>query len=792
MNRVQWIRLKDLFHAARALPPAEREAFLACAADDREVQDEVRRLLAADAAAADFTPTLLAAPHGTVQAGVRLSEARRLVGQSLGHFRIEDLLGAGGMGVVYRAYDTRLERPVAVKLMTDSSLDQTARLRVIREARHASALNHPNICTIYEIGDVDDMPFIAMEYVDGQPLDAIVAHGPRPIDEALDYVRQLADALAHAHDRGIVHRDLKSANIAIGRDQRPKILDFGVARRLTTLDVERATQSHDSVENAIVGTLAYMAPEVLRGDGSDARSDIWALGVIFHELLSGRAPFAGRTGFELTSAILHEPPAALSPDIPEIVTEVVRRCLQKDPRQRYQTATDIKADVAAATRRLQGGTERRNPGHRQESIAVLYFENLSGASDQEYLRDGVTEDVITELSQIERLRVFPRSAVMAYRDKYVTAPEIGRQLRASYILTGSLRQAGARVRISAQLIESTSGHTVWAERYDREIHDVFALQDEIARSIARALSIKLSPQEEDAIARKPATNPAAYDLYLRGRRLFRRGTRKDLHAAAEMFEQAIAADPTFAQAYAELGHVCGRLHRHYDQSPRWMKKGIEACEHAMKLEPQLAEALSARAFLCYAHEEYEDAIRYARMALDRKADCEGAYFTLGLALFVTDQLEEAVKLAERAVDVSGDDYNVFIPYVNSLRKLGRHEEEARLRHKQIRALQWQVEWAPDNVRARVLLACKYAAIGDSANAMVELENALADDADDASTLYNAACAFALLGRKTEALSTLHRAVQSGYWHIDTIARDTDLTILHGEPEFQQLIAGWNR
>ena len=200
----------------------------------------------------------------------------------------------------------------------------------------------------------------------------------------------------------------------------------------------------------------------------------------------------------------------------------------------------------------------------------------------------MTEDIITELSQIERLRVFPRSAVIAYRDKYVTAPEIGRQLRASYILAGSLRRAGARVRITAQLIESATGHTVWAERYDREMSDVFALQDEIASSIARALSIKLSPQEEKAIAGQPVTSPAAYDAYLRGRRLARRGTKKDLRSAAELFEQAIALDSTFALAYAALGHVCGRVHRHYDQNPQWMKKGIEACERAMTLEPQLA------------------------------------------------------------------------------------------------------------------------------------------------------------------------------------------------------------
>ena len=399
----------------------------------------------------------------------------------------------------------------------------------------------------------------------------------------------------------------------------------------------------------------------------------------------------------------------------------------------------------------------------------------------------MTEDVITELCKLERLRVFPRSAVLTYRDRPVTAPEIGRQLNASYILTGSVRHAGRRVRINAQLIESSSGHAVWAERYDRELHDVFALQEDIARSLAHALRIKLSPQEEKAIARKIVENPAAYDCYLRGRRSFRRGTKTDLQSAADMFQQAIDLAPAFALAYAALAHACARIHRYHDQSAQWMAKGIEACEQAMTLEPQLPEALSARAFLFYAHEEYESAIQYARMALERKKDCEGAYFALGLALFVTDRLEEVASLADRAIEVSGDDYNVYLPYGNALARLGELEKETRLRQKQVRVLQWHLEWVPDSARARILLASSYGRLGDSENAIAELRRAVASSPDDASTLYNAACTYGILGLKQEALSMLQRAVENGYWHFDLIARDPDFAILHGEPEFQRLI-----
>ena len=358
MNRDRWVQLKELFAEAHALPAEEREAFLArVAADDPALAGEVRSLLAADAEAIGFSATHVSAPADGSGSPDR-ADAERLVGQSLGHFRIDEFLGAGGMGVVYRAYDSQLDRPVALKVVRGGSLDQTARNRLVREARHASALNHPNICTIYEIGDIDESPFIAMEYVDGQTLDAVVANGPLPVARAVGYASQIADALAHAHDRGIVHRDLKSANIAIGRDGRAKVLDFGVARRLQPM----AARSTLTGDGAVAGTLAYMAPEVLRGETADARSDIWAFGVVLQELLTGRLPFRGRTGFELTAEILHEAPAGLPAEIPTSIAAVIARCLRKDRRERYQRATDVYRDLEQAQRELD-----EQSGQRQDA-----------------------------------------------------------------------------------------------------------------------------------------------------------------------------------------------------------------------------------------------------------------------------------------------------------------------------------------------------------------------------------------------------------------------------------------
>lgn len=712
---------------------------------------------------------------------------------NISHYQITGTLGRGGMGVVYKAIDQKLQRTVAIKsLLPESVGDEKLKKRLMSEARAASRLNHPNICTIYEVDEADGVLFIAMEYVTGRTLSDEILEGPIGIERGLDIGLQIAAGLDQAHRANIIHRDIKPANIVLPTDGPVKILDFGIARVLQRVEgglpSEALTQQANLTEpGQFVGTAAYMSPEQLNGEDIDTRTDVFAFGVLLYEMLSGQPPFRGATLLQLMASILNDEPQSLSRTnntLPRDLDRIIAKALAKNRDQRYATMKDLRQDLL----RLKDQLKRTAPKHQQESIAVLYFENLSGAGEQEYLRDGMTEDIITELSKVARLRVFPRSAVMSYRDKEVTAPEIGRHLNASHVLAGSVRHAGNRVRITAQLIESNGGHTVWAERYDRELLDVFALQDEIARAIASALSIKLSPQEEAAIARKPVANPEAYDHYLRGRRFFRRGTIKDMQSAADMFNQAVSLDPNFALAYAGLGHAYGRIHRYYDEDPQWLEKGIEACEQAMKLEPHLPEALAARAFLFYAHEEYELAIQYARMALERKKDCEGAYFTLGLALFVTDRLNEAAELADRAIEVSGDDYNTYLPYLNALKKLKATEKGNRLRQQQTRVLQWQIEWAPENVRARILLAGNLAEDGDISNAVAELEKAVAASPHDAHTLLNAACGYAVIGLKEEALSMLDQAVKNGYWHFDLIARDPDFENLYDEPAFQKLLS----
>src|SRR5579864_2926551 len=402
----------------------------------------------------------------------------------------------------------------------------------------------------------------------------------------------------------------------------------------------------------------------------------------------------------------------------------------------------------------------------------------------------MTEDVITELSKVKTLKVFSRPTVLVYRDKPVTPTEIGQQLGAAYVLGGSLRRAGNRLRINAQLIDTHTDFPLWAERYDRELKDVFEVQDEIARSITQALKVALSPQEEKTIARKPTENAQAYDYFLRGRSFARRITRQDLEFALEMFERATALDPNFAEAHAGVANVCGLYNYMHEPDAKWIERGLAACERALKIDPQLPEGLAARARILFAQGNTDEAVRYARQAIERKPDCDGAYWVLGQALFTSDRWQEAAAVASRAIEVSGDDYNVYIPYMNSLERLNQHEAAHLLREQQARTLERHLEWVPDDVRARILLATKYAYAKNEAGAVLELQRAVALRPNDPNILYNAACTYGVLQKKAEALAALKKVLATrvvGFSYMTWAARDPDLACLHDEPEFQQLI-----
>jgi serine/threonine protein kinase len=614
-----------------------------------------------------------------------------MIGETILHYNIKEKLGEGGMGIVYLAEDTKLKRPVAIKFLPRHiAVESEERERFKLEAQAAAALNHPNISHIYAIEEHGEDTFIVMEYIDGQELKSVVGAGSQPAhktDEIVNIAIQIAEGLQAAHEKQIVHRDIKSANIMINEKGRVKIMDFGLAKVRGVAQVTK--------QGTTLGTTTYMSPEQAQGNEVDHRTDIWSFGVVLYEMISGKLPFKGDYEQAVIYAILNDQPEQLRnlrDDVPEVLENIVTKSLVKDPSERYQTVEEIinelrliqreqeppgSSSISSSVQPVDSNKKKKYnfiyigvsmilivailwylvfpPGqdtHNGKSIAVLPFKNLSEDQENEFFSDGVTEDIISQLSKISDLRVISRTSIMRYKNNTKSMREIGKELNVTNILEGSVRRADNQVRIVATLIDAESDEQVWNDTYDKELTQIFEIQSDVAKQIAAALKTRLSPEEKERIEKKSTDNLDAYTYYLKGRQYYNLYQQEANETAIELFKKALEIDPNYGLAYAGLGDCYGQRTNKFGFSSDWIDSAIVVSEKAISLDPDLAEGYKA---LGLAYQElgwYRKAMEANEKAIELNPNYSPAVGNLGWGKFFLGELDEAMVWLKKSANLS--------------------------------------------------------------------------------------------------------------------------------------------
>ena len=717
-----------------------------------------------------------------------------MIGTTLSHYKILEQLGEGGMGAVYLAEDTNLNRKIALKMLREEMASDPERLeRFRREAQAVAALSHPNIVTIYSIEEAPEGHFITMELVDGKGLDEIISGDGMSAERMLKISSPMVRALVAAHERGITHRDLKPANIMVTGDGTVKILDFGLAKLSAAPDSDMhedlPTQALTQV-GAVVGTIPYMSPEQVQGKHVDHRSDLFSLGVILFEMATGHRPFDGETSVDVASAILRGTPESIHetrPDMPDQFGRIISRCLEKEAEMRYQTAGDILTALSNIGEKVNATADDGQP-----SVAVLPFVNMSPDKDQEYFCEGLAEDIINALVSVEELKVASRTSAFRFKGSQSDIREVGRRLGVSTVLEGSVRKAGNQVRIAVQLVNVDDGYHLWSNRYDRELKDVFAIQDEIAQKIVEALQITLSPlaKEKAEKAKKEAPEDVqAYDYYLKGRKYFYEYRAKGFELARQMFARAIAIDNNYARAYAGLADCCCALYIAYDPSEENLGEADNSSRKAVELDPESAEAHAARGHALSLSQQYEESDKEFEKAIELNPKLYEAHYFYARALFSQGRHEEAAEQYEEAAKVSPDDYQALQFLSLTYTKLGKRAHAAAVLRRSVENAKKHIAFHPDDVRALYLGAAGLVELGEMEEAKGWVARAIELDPEDALVLYNTACVYTQLGEYDKALDCLERSdtATSTSEALSWIENDPDLDPLRDLPRFKALI-----
>jgi serine/threonine protein kinase/tetratricopeptide (TPR) repeat protein len=710
----------------------------------------------------------------------------RLQASLIGRYVIEREVGRGGMATVFLAQDLRHHRPVALKVLHPELSLSLGSERFLREIQIAARLQHPHIVPLYDSGAAGDLLYYVMPFVEGESLRQRLERTPQlPLEEAVQLARAVASALDYAHRQQIVHRDIKPENVML-HDGEAVVTDFGIAKAVSAAVSGNLTQT-----GTAVGTPSYMSPEQASGEPElDARSDIYSLGAMLYEMIGGAAPFAGPTIQAIIAKLFTEPAPPLReqrPDVPEWLDSAVMKALAKQPAGRYATATQFAQALTWPSGTTTPPGMKTGSAPSAKSIAVLPFVNMSNDPENEYFSDGIAEEIVNALTKIQSLRVASRTSSFAFKGKSEDIGEIGRKLKVATVLEGSVRKAGNRLRVTAQLVSVADGNNLWSERYDRQLEDVFAIQDEIAGSIVRALRVVLSEEEKQAIEKAPTESVVAYDFYLRGRQFFHQFSRTGIQYARRMFERAIESDPRFALAYSGVADCCAFLYMYWDGSKANLEAADQASKQALELDPALAEAHASRGFALTLRKEYAEARQQFETAIRVNPKLYEAHYLYARACFQEGRLEEAVAHYEEASRVRPEDYQALLLMQSPLNGLGRVKEARASLHQGLQVAERHLELNPDDARALYLGASAILQLGDQKRALEWAERALSSNESDSLVLYNVACIYSLAYMAEPAIHCLEKAIQNGFGHREWIENDSDLNAVRADPRFQALL-----
>jgi serine/threonine protein kinase/thioredoxin-like negative regulator of GroEL len=726
-----------------------------------------------------------------------------MIGQFVAHYKILEKLGEGGMGVVYKAEDTKLKRTVALKFLPpELTRDLQAKKRFLQEAQAAAALDHPNICAVFEIGEAEGTTYIAMPYVRGQSLKEKIAAGPLAVEEALDIAGRVGEGLKEAHEKGIIHRDIKPANIMLTEKGQAKIMDFGLAKLAWAVDLTKTAGT--------MGTLAYMSPEQARGDIVDHRTDIWSLGVVLYEMLAGQLPFTGESTQGVVYSILNKDPEPLSvlrPDIPRPVVQVVTKALEKDSSRRYQNIQELIQDLKTPSPLSFPKAEK--------SIVVLPFEDLSPGKDNDYFSDGLTEEIITDLSQVHDLLVISRSSAMTFKGTKKTIPEIARAVSVRYVLEGSVRKAGNNLRITAQLIDATNDAHLWAEKYSGTLDDVFDIQEKASRSIVDALRLKLTPEERHRVSVRPIDNFAVYECYLRAYQEMYKFTEEGRTRALNYLNSGLAISGDNALLYSAMAFTYWQYWLFGMKTDEIKAKAEECIKKALALDPRSPKAYAIRGWMVYdIYLKPQESLHHFKQALAISPDEFEALHGLARAYIYAGKIQEAVPLSERmmlidplnpicwmfqgamhfwdgrfdlalerlqkAYQMSPENPSIMLYYVNTLARLNLVQEAFSIISQSEAA-------SPKNLFTKWVLLLKYGLLNDREKLFQEMTADFLESIRKNSASYYIAVPLALVGAKTEAIEWLENDVGWFFNYPFFAEKDPFLANLRGGERFQKLM-----